>query len=271
MFDVPATGFVPYKRFVVDPGFTEDKWFQAAEARPGNRAVVHHILVYMQVPGQRIYGADGTAAVVSGWAPGDLPHIYPEGTAKKIPAGSKLVFEMHYTPNGTPQTDRSKVGIRFATKPPERVAETNILANVMFRIPPGAPAYKSQFNYAFKNDAILLGFMPHMHLRGLAARYEVTYPDGRKETLLSVPDYDFNWQSVYRFAKPVRIPKGSKLAWIGTWDNSADNARNPDPSREVRWGEQTWDEMMNGWMDLVWDRSSGEDVTATKPSPDGGH
>jgi peroxiredoxin/mono/diheme cytochrome c family protein len=254
-FAVPATGVVPYKRFVVDPGFTEDKWFQAAEARPGNRAVVHHIIVYVQVPGKPLYQRDGTASILSGWAPGDLPHVYPSGTAKRIPAGSKFVFEMHYTPNGTAQSDRSRVGIRFAAEPPQKVAETNILANILFKIPPGSPRHEAQLTYTFRDDAQLLGFMPHMHLRGLSARYELTRPDGSRETLLSVPDYDFNWQSVYRFAEPIRVVKGSQLTWTGVWDNSPDNPRNPDATREVRWGEQTWDEMMNGWMDLVWDKS----------------
>jgi hypothetical protein len=105
--------------------------------------------------------------------------------------------------------------------------------------------------YTFRDDALLLSFMPHMHLRGKTARYEATYPDGRVETLLSVPDFDFNWQSVYRFAEPPRIPKGTRLRWMGQWDNSADNPRNPDASKEVRWGFQTADEMMNGWMEVV--------------------
>jgi peroxiredoxin len=254
-FAVPPTGVIPYKRFVVDPGLTEDAWFQAAEARPGNRAVVHHIIVYIQAPGQRIYLADGTASILSGWAPGDLPYVYPAGIAKRIPAGSKFVFEMHYTPNGTAQTDRSRVGIVFAKEPPRQVAETNILANIMFKIPAGEARHKGELKYTFRDDAQILGFMPHMHLRGLAARYEITYPDGRRETLLSVPDYDFNWQSVYRFTEPVRVPKGTLLTWTGIWDNSADNPRNPDSKRDVGWGEQTWDEMMNGWLDVVWDHA----------------
>jgi peroxiredoxin len=253
-FAVPATGVVPYKRFVVDPGFKEEMWFQAAEARPGNRAVVHHIIVYIQAPGRQVYQPDGTASILAGWAPGDLPYEYPPGTAKRIPAGSKFVFEMHYTPNGTAQGDRSRVGIVFAKEPPQRIAETNILANLQVKIPPGAARHQGQLTYTFRDDAQILGFMPHMHLRGLTARYELTRPDGSRETLLSVPDYDFNWQSVYRFVQPIKVSKHSRLRWIGVWDNSADNPRNPDPTREVRWGEQTWDEMMNGWMDLVWER-----------------
>jgi peroxiredoxin len=251
-FKVPATGVLPYKQFTVDPGFKEDVWMQRAECRPGNRKVVHHILVYIQTPGKPIYDSDGTAATLVGWAPGDMPAMYVPGTAKRIPAGSKFVFEVHYTPDGKEQTDRSAVGIIFAKKPPEREAETNILANMALRIPPQVPDYKGEFTYTFENDALLLSFMPHMHLRGVSAKYVATYPDGKSETLLSVPDYDFNWQSVYRFAEPRAIPKGTKVTWTAHWDNSADNPRNPDPKKMVFWGLQTWDEMQNGWMEVVW-------------------
>jgi peroxiredoxin len=253
-FTVPATGVLPYKRFVVDPGFKEDVWVQAAECRPGNRKVVHHILVYIQAPGQPIYDADGTAATLVGWAPGDMPALFAPGTAKRVTAGSKLVFEVHYTPDGTEQTDRSAAGVIFAARPPERVAETNILANMALRIPPQVADQKGEMTFTFRDDALLLSFMPHMHLRGVSAKYVATYPDGKTETLLSVPDYDFGWQSVYRFAEPRRIPRGTKLTWIGHWDNSADNPRNPDPTKEVRWGLQTWDEMQNGWMEVVWQK-----------------
>ncbi len=250
-FHVPAAGVLDYQQFTVDPGFKEDVWVQAAECRPGNRAVVHHILVYIQLPGRPIYERDGTAHVLSGWAPGDMPTLYPPGTAKRIPAGAKLVFEVHYTPNGTPQTDRSTVGVIFAKQPPERPAEMNVLANIRVRIPPRAADHEGQVVYTFRDDALILSFMPHMHLRGVSAKYVATYPDGRTETLLSVPDYDFNWQSVFRFKEPLRVPKGTKLIWIGRWDNSADNPRNPDATKEVRYGLQTWDEMQNGWMDFV--------------------
>ena len=252
-FTVPASGVLDYQRFLVDPELKADAWIQAAECRPGNRAVVHHILVYILAPGKvSPYEADGTAHTLAGWAPGDMPFIYPPGTARRIQAGSKLLFEVHYTPNGTEQTDRSSVGVIFAKEPPQYATDTNILANMGLRIPPGAPRHKGQMTYVFPQDALVLSFMPHLHVRGTSARYDVTYPDGKTETLLSVPDYDFNWQSVYRFEKPIRIPKGSKLTWSATWDNSADNPRNPDPTKEVRWGLQTWDEMQNGWMDVVW-------------------
>jgi peroxiredoxin len=251
-FKVPASGVLDYQRFTVDPGFKEDVWIQAAECRPGNRAVVHHILVYIQAPDRRIYDKDGTAMTLAGWAPGDMPCVYPPGTAKRIPKGSKLVFEVHYTPDGKEQADRSSVGVIFAKQPPERVAEVNILANMLFKIPPKAADHKGELAFTFQQDALILSFMPHMHLRGSAAKYALRYPDGRTETLLFVPHYDFAWQSIYRFEQPVRVPKGTVLTWTGWWDNSADNPRNPDPSQEVKWGLQTWEEMMNGWMDVVW-------------------
>jgi peroxiredoxin len=255
-FEVPATGVLDYQRFVINPGFQEDIWVQAAECRPGNRKVVHHILVYILAPGHREpYDADGTAATLVGWAPGDMPVVYPPGTARKIPAGSRLMFEIHYTPDGTAQTDRSSVGIILAKQPPKRSVEMNILANMLFRIPPRAASYQGQMTFTFPSDALVMSFMPHMHLRGTSARYDLTYPDGRTETLLSVPDYDFGWQSGYRFREPLRVPKGSRLTWIGRWDNSADNPRNPDPSKTVYWGLQTWDEMQNGWMEVVWDKA----------------
>jgi peroxiredoxin len=251
-FKVPAAGVLPYKHFVVDPGFKEDVWVQAAECRPGNRKVVHHVIVYCKEKGKPLYDKDGRAASLVGWAPGDMPAMYSPGTAKRIPAGSTFVFEVHYTPDGTEQTDRSSVGIIFAKKPPEHAVETNILANMGFRVPPGAASHKGEMTYTFRRDALLLSFMPHMHLRGVSARYVATFPDGKTRTLLSVPDYDFNWQSVYRFEKPLQIPRGTKLTWIGHWDNSADNPRNPDPKKAVGWGLQTWDEMQNGWMEVVW-------------------
>jgi peroxiredoxin len=252
-FKVPATGVVDYQRFLVDPGFKEDVWVQAAECRPGNRDVVHHILVYILAPGRsEPYDEDGTAATLVGWAPGDMPAMYPLDTARLVPAGSKLLFEVHYTPNGKEQTDRSSVGILLAKNPPANSVDMNILANMNVRIPPGASNHKGQMTFTFPKDGVVLSFMPHMHLRGISARYVLAYPDGATKTLLAVPDYDFGWQSVYRLENPLHVPKGSRLTWTGHWDNSADNPRNPDPTKTVRWGLQTWDEMQNGWMEVVW-------------------
>ncbi len=255
-YKVPATGVLDYQRFIVNPGFKEDIWVQAAECRPGNRKVVHHILVYILTPGRREpYDPDGTAATLVGWAPGDMPVIYGPDMGRKIPAGSRLMFEVHYTPDGTERTDRSSVGIILAKKKPTQSVNMNILANMLFRIPPRSADYRGQLVFTFPQDGTVIGFMPHMHLRGTSARYDLKYPDGRTETLLSVPDYDFGWQSGYRFEKPLHVPKGSRLNWIGHWDNSADNPRNPDPSKAVIWGLQTWDEMQNGWMEVVWNKA----------------
>ncbi|MBY0229812.1 MAG: thioredoxin family protein [Gemmataceae bacterium] len=253
-FSVPATGVMPYKRFTVDPGFKEDVWVEAAEARPGDRRVVHHVIVYFKAPGKELYERDGRTTTLVGWAPGDMPARYGAGMAKRIPAGSKLVFEVHYTPDGTVRKDRCSVGLVFAKRKPEREVETNILANLALRLKAGDGDIREKLSYTFPADAEILSFMPHLHLRGTSARYELMRPDGKAETLLAVPAYDFAWQSVYRFKAPVKAPKGSVLTWAARWDNSADNPRNPDATKEVRWGLQTWDEMQNGWMELVWDR-----------------
>jgi mono/diheme cytochrome c family protein len=254
-FKVPATGVLPYKKFVVDPGFKEDKWIQMAECRPGNRAVVHHILVYIREEGKPEYQLDGTTSTLVGWAPGDMPARFPLGTAKRVPAGAKLLFEVHYTPNGKEDKDRSSVGVIFAKEPPEYAAESNILANMFMKVPPKVANHKQEFTHTFKDDVEILSFMPHMHLRGTAARYVLTRADGKSEVLLNVPDWDFNWQSVYTFAEPIKVGKGDKVVWQAWWDNSADNPRNPDPTKEIRWGLQTWDEMQNGWMEIVRKRS----------------
>jgi peroxiredoxin len=255
---IPATGVIPYKYYEVDPGFTEDVWIQAAEARPGNRKVLHHVVVYTQTPGKQIFEKDGATSMLVGWAPGDMPAILPEGIARRVPAGSKLRFELHYTPSGQEEKDRSSVGVILAKYPPRREAQVNILAKWKFEIPPGAPAHKGQASYTFPADAQILSVMPHMHWRGVRAFYEAKHPDGRTEILLSVPAYDFNWQSVYRFAKPVSVAKGTVVTFTGFWDNSADNPSNPDPTRAVPWGHQTWDEMLNGWLEFVFDEPGSE-------------
>jgi len=184
-----------------------------------------------------------------GHAPGDLPLVLPEGVAMRIPKGSDLIFQMHYTADGVEQSDRSSVGLIFAKTPPRHVARTRTLNNYDFVIPPGASNHVVQSSYTFPQEAAILGFMPHMHLRGKSFRYELTYPDGRLEIALSVPRFDFNWQSTYRLATPLRVPAGTKLVCTGTFDNSADNPNNPDPAQEVRWGDQTWEEMMGGLLD----------------------
>ena len=254
-YNVPASGEVRYQYFITDPGFTEDKWIQAAECRPGNRAVVHHIIVGI-VPegakrGQRTFG-DLHSDWLTATAPGARPLILREGMAKLVPAGSKLVFQMHYTPNGTATQDRSCVGFKFADpKTVRRQVGTDKAANQGFRIPPGDGNHKVEASHTFGRDMLMLAMFPHMHLRGKAFRYTAIYPTGEREVLLNVPRYDFAWQNSYEFVEPKKMPKGTRLYCEAWFDNSEDNLANPDPTDTVRWGDQTWEEMMIGYFDAT--------------------
>jgi peroxiredoxin/mono/diheme cytochrome c family protein len=259
-FAVPAQapkGGVPYQYFTVDPGFTEDRWVVRAEAKPDATAVVHHVVVFILPPGE-FFNPDAPGAVLCGTAPGDMPLMPEDGLAKKVPARSKLIFQMHYTPNGKACKDRSSVGLIFAREKPRHRILTIPVYNPSFltrfdKIPAGAANYKIETEHLFKEDIHLLAFMPHMHLRGKDFLYEAYYPDGKKEVLLSVPRYNFNWQSVYRPVEPIALPKGTKLHCLAHFDNSAKNPNNPDPARDVFWGDQTWEEMMIGWIDYYRD------------------
>lgn len=252
-FTVPAQGTVEYVHIRVPTRFKEDVWVQAAEARPGDRTVVHHIIVYVDDHAISASGLRGRRADahLCGYAPGDMPSVYPDGAAKKIPAGSDLLFQIHYTPTGKVRTDRSKVGLIFSKVPVEHRAHTLGIAQQRFEIPAGADAHPVSSTFTFAKDAHLLSLLPHMHLRGKDFRYDVTYPDGRKETLLSVPAYDFGWQSYYTLAEAKAMPKGTRIDCQAHFDNSTKNPYNPDPTKPVHWGEQTWEEMMIGFIDYV--------------------
>jgi peroxiredoxin len=253
-YEVPATGTVEYQRFVVDPGFTEDKWVQAMQCVPGNPAVVHHIIIYLVPPGVTPSGQAGRLR--SNWlgafAPGHRPEVLEEGLGRYIQAGSKLLFEMHYTPNGTAQSDLSYVGFKWADpKTVKKEVAVQNAGNFTFKIPPGDPNYEVESEFVFRQKSILLSVSPHMHVRGKDFRYDLIYPDGKQETLLWVPRYDFGWQTTYQLAEPREVPRGSKLYCVAHFDNSADNYANPDPTKEVSWGEQTWEEMMFGWFEMA--------------------
>jgi peroxiredoxin len=256
---VPAEapkGGLPYQRFRIHTNFKEDRWVERAETRAGATSVVHHIIVFVVAPGQTFTQEDPRNELLCGTAPGDMPYIAPPGMGKKIPAGSDLVFELHYTPNGIAQKDRSIVGMIFAKEEPKYVIKTHAIPNGDFTIPAGADNHEVEQWFKFPFDAYLISFMPHMHLRGKDFLYEVTYPDGKNEILLSVPRYDFNWQSYYREVKPLFMPKGSKIHCRAHFDNSAKNPNNPDPTIDVSWGEQTWEEMMIGWIDYATERKA---------------
>jgi hypothetical protein len=245
---------IPYQHFFVHTHFKEDRWVVRAEARAGSPAVVHHMIVFIVPPGTKFFKDDPRSIALCGTAPGDMPMILPPDTAKRIPKGSQLVFQMHYTPNGVAQKDRSSIGLIFAQKPPKRILHTQPVFQPFFRIPAGASNYQVDAEHKFTQNGYITAFMPHMHLRGKDFLYEVIYPSGKKEILLSVPRFQFNWQSVYRPLKPLLIPKGSRLHCVAHFDNSAKNLSNPDPTKTVYWGDQTWEEMMIGWTDIASDR-----------------
>ncbi len=253
-FTVPAEGVVDYQKFVIDPGWDEDKWLQGIECRPGNPAVVHHIIVYLIPPNVAPTGRAGRVQTdwLGAFAPGLRQELLPKGLARFVPKGSKLLMEMHYTPNGTEQDDQSYAGFIFAD--PKEVKKEVVwqnAGNFTLAIPPHEPNHEVTSEYMFRQNLTLLSISPHMHLRGKDFRYDLIYPDGKQETLLWVPKYDFGWQTTYILEEPIQVPRGSRLHCVAHFDNSADNLNNPDPSREVGWGEQSWDEMMFGWFEVA--------------------
>jgi hypothetical protein len=256
-FTVPAEGAVPYQYFTIDPNFKEDRYVHAMEARAGNLSVVHHIVIYVREPGnnQRARRVDIGTDLLGALSPGQTPFVARPGTAKLIKAGSKLVFQLHYTPNGTETKDRSYVGFIFSKKP-EKVITTTAAFDTRFVIPPGAQNYEIKAAYEFEQDSQIISLMPHMHLRGKDITYRAIYPDGRSEILLAVPRYNFAWQVYYYPVKPLPMPKGTRIEAVAHYDNSTKNPLNPDPGKAVRFGEQTWDEMMNAFIDYVVDGSS---------------
>ena len=200
-------------------------------------------------------GAAEYSVLLASYAPGKGPDVYPPGTAKLIPAGSTIILQIHYSSfHGaieTPQRDRTIVGLIFAKEPPTRRAVTFTVPNHFFKIPAGAANHKVTAAYTFDREVQLISYMPHMHLRGKDMKYEVVFPDGRRETLLWVPKFEFNWQTVYRLKNPMMIPKGSKIIVTAHFDNSARNKHNPDPTKAVRWGDPSYDEMMIGWLEYA--------------------
>ncbi len=252
-FQVPAAGALNYQHFRVPTGFAEDRWIQAAEIRPGDAAVVHHVNVYVEACDRNKGDARHVNPQLVFFAPGDMPMVLPTGTAKRIPARSVLDIVVHYTPIGTPRADRSSVALIFARQPVTREATTIGISCKDFEIPPAADNFEVHSRHVFDREAYLISMTPHMHLRGKDFRYEVTFPDGRNETVLYVPAYDFAWQTLYRLADPLRLPPGTRIDCTAHFDNSASNPANPDPKRTVTWGEQTWDEMMIGFTDYAVD------------------
>jgi len=283
-FEIPARGTIDYQYFEVPTNFTEDRWMQAGEVRAGDRAHVHHIIVYVREPQSRprenvvnirpilaagerpslpsprttTAGAGAAAAAVPAasrstdnmlvnWAVGEDAPMFTKGMAKKIPAGSTLIFQVHYTTNGTAGRDRSRIGLVFSKEPPAQEVRTAAIANPVFAIPGGANDHQVEAEASFAQDVKVWTMHPHMHLRGKDMTYTAIYPDGREEIVLRVPKFDFGWQTDYWLAQPITLPKGSKLHVRAHFDNSTANKANPDPTATVRWGDQTWEEMMIGF------------------------
>jgi hypothetical protein len=280
-YTVPADGVVEYEYIEVPTNLTDDRWIRALEVRPGNREVVHHVIVHarppqperrppafsladgMDVPSGQTGGASEgdadakrkrgvsrfprpqrTGVAIGGFAPGTSTMTFEPGTAMLLRKGSTIVLQMHYTTNGKEAVDRTKVGFFFANEPPKEEVRFANLSNGNFVIPAGAADHVVSAEMTMTADVTLRRMLPHTHLRGKSWEYTATYPDGRSEVLLSVPRYDFNWQTDYVFAQPLKLPKGTKIRAVAHYDNSAANKSNPDSKVDVRWGDQTWEEMM---------------------------
>jgi len=262
-YTVPADGTVPYLYMTIPTNLKEDIWIRGVELKPTDRRVVHHIISTLvegsgeapdpkpkptRDPNRKEIGAG-----LGGLVPGRLYGLYEEGVARKIPAGTNIVLQMHYTTIGQPIVDQTEIGVVLAKEPPSKLRQEagGAIPNMGFVIPPGDPNYEVTGKLTFDRDTYLSTMYPHMHVRGKDATYTLVHPDGREEVLLRVPKYDFNWQLSYKLAEPKFVPKGSTLKVTMHYDNSRANRFNPDPAAEVRWGEQTWEEMMLGYYGTI--------------------
>ena len=273
-FQIPASGTIEYQYVIIPTGFTEDKWVQMAEARPTNRPMVHHIIAYVREPGSSYFKEQkpgeffvappskedekaDTSALPSdflvGYAPGQPAEILQPGQAKLIKAGSDIVMEVHYMANGMATTDQARVGLVFAKTPPRQRVLTLSAVNGKFKIPPGDPNYRVDASFEVATELTLASVHPHMHTRGKDFEYRIVYPNGETQTILRVPHYNWKWQLWYNLAEPMVLPKGTKIECTAHFDNSANNPENPDPTKTVIWGQQSWDEMMVGFFNLVFD------------------
>ena len=271
-YRIPAKGTVQYEWFYIPTKFTEAKWVKSIEVRPGNRAAVHHVLVYHRAKpdGKMVPLARGnqkhqsnpppdepgisehprrtdlmamTPRLVATYAPGTNPQVAPAGTAFRLEPGGLIELQMHYTATGQPASDRTKVGITFATDAGIREVRAQHFFNAAMKLPAGAADVSVTTDLEFLRDATVWGLFPHTHLRGKRWAYTLELPSGEKKSILSVPRYDFNWQTYYVFKKPLQVRKGSKIVATAWYDNSAANRNNPNPHVDVFWGDQTWQEM----------------------------
>ena len=262
--EVPADGTVPYVYMTVPTNLTEDTWISAHEFRPGDRRVLHHVIANVLEDDGEPASAEvklrrdrsrrqARGARVGGYVPNRLGTVYGEGRASRLPAGADIEAQMHYTTIGVPVTDQSSWGVVLAKAPASelRQARGGQIAKIGLKIPPSDGNFEVRAAKTIEADTYLSNMMPHMHVRGKSARYTIVYPDGRREVALWVPEYDFNWQLRYELEEPLFMPKGSQLEIVFHYDNSGANRFNPDPTAEVRWGDQTWEEMMLGYYGTI--------------------
>ncbi len=277
-FRVPAEGVIDYQYLVIPTDFGEDKWVSAAEVRPGNREVVHHVLAFVRpkgslwlegaVPGkvfvpsrtrkrQRRRSANEYREILTGFAPGKEPVSWDGSEyAKALPAGADIVLQLHYTASGREVLDRTRIGLRFRDEPPAKRVVTMSATNGKFVIPPGASAHPVRSRWVLNRDVELVSLLPHMHLRGRDFQFDLRHPDGSREVLLRVPKYDFDWQFYYYLKEPRLLAAGTAIECLAHFDNSPNNPDNPDPSAEVRWGDQSWEEMMIGFFEVAFDAAA---------------
>jgi hypothetical protein len=251
-FTIPATGAIPYMYFRVPTNLTEDKWIQAIEIKPGARAQVHHVIAFTQPAGSPLKpGGELGPTNIGGVTPNKPGLVFEPGIARLLRGNSDIVMQIHYTTNGTETKDRTTVGVIYAKQPPTKLAAGGMAINPRFVIPANDGNAEVKATSTLSRDTTLTAMTPHMHVRGKDMTYIAHYPDGTSETLLSVPKWDFNWQITYMLATPKVLPKGTQLEVIAHYDNSANNKFNPDPTKDVRWGDQTWEEMMIGFWSTV--------------------
>ena len=259
--EIPATGVLKYRHIEVLAHNPTEAWVGAVWVRPGNSKVVHHVLA-------RIKGGPkdhtGGNAMFVGWAPGATLGAFPENSGKLLPPNAKFDLEMHYTTNGSPQTDQTEIGLYLLKEKPPLRYESVPVVNDTFEIRPGEAGAAAQAMYGFKKAATLHSVTPHMHLRGRSMKFETLYPDGRRETIAAIPRYDFNWQVTYQLLQPKKIPAGTWAVLSGTWDNSARNPSNPDPKKTIHWGDQSFDEMFLGWYNVTWENEGAAPASAMK-------
>lgn len=263
-FDVPAQGPIEYQWFTAQLPWKDERWIRAYEIRPGNRSVVHHCVIFAVTPPEGVAAVDhvDVSNLLMLWAPGYQALELPPGTAQRLPAGSQLLFMIHYEPNGTPQTDLTSIAFQFAD--PSSVTQEArwiLITREDIAIPPRDARFLISAETKLLENYELLSMVPHMHLRGKSFEFDAVYPNGKKERLLNVPNYDFEWQQTYMLTRSKPIPKGTTIRTVGVYDNSANNPSNPDPNATVVWGELTFNEMFDGYIQVTTPR------TATQPLP----